>query len=373
MLTADQLDALLPEITDLYEEYQTSVIRDIARRLANADMTSAAAWQFQRLTESGAVYENALREISKLTGKSEAELARLFKKAGVKTLEFDDRIYKEAGLNPLPLNLSPAMQSTLLAGLAKTNGMISNMTMTTAVSAQTAFIHAGDLAYLQVSSGAISYDQAIRAAIKSVGESGLSVLYPTGHVDKLDVAMRRAVLTGVSQTAGRLQDIRADEMGQDLVQTSAHIGARPEHALWQGKVFSRSGTDKRYPAFIPSTGYGTGAGLMGWNCRHSYYPFFPGISERAYNDLELETYKNKTLEYQGEQVSIYDLTQQQRAIERKIRSWKRQQAALQAGGLEASREGAKVAEWQKKMREFIAAMNKQKEFTWYRQRVREQI
>jgi hypothetical protein len=373
MLTADQLDALLHGITDLYEEYQTSVIKDIARRLSKVDFSDTAAWQIQRLIESGAVYENALKEISKLTGKSEAELRRIFKKAGVKTLAFDDEIYKRAGLNPIPLNLSPAMQSTLLAGLAKTNGMINNMTMTTAYSAQQSFIHAGDLAYTQVSTGAMSYDQAIHAAVRSVGDSGLSVIYPTGHIDKLDVAMRRAVLTGVSQTAGRLQDMRADEMGQDLVQTSAHIGARPEHQVWQGKIFSRSGDSKKYPALIPSTGYGTGAGLMGWNCRHSYYPFFEGISENAYNELELETNKKKTIEYNGKQVPIYDLTQKQRAIERKIRYWKRQEAAVKAANLEAGRETAKIAQWQKEMRLFIAQMNKQKEFTWYRQRVREQI
>jgi hypothetical protein len=328
----------------------------------------------QRLIESGKVYENAIKELAKTTGMSEQALLEAFKKAGVKSMHFDDSIYKAAGLNPLPLNLSPAMIQVLAAGLAKTNGVIKNLTMTTAMSAQQSFIASADLAYLQVSSGAMSYDQAIRVAVKDVANKGLSTIdYATGHRDQLDVAMRRTVLTGVSQTTGKLQEARADEVGCDLVQVSAHIGARPSHQVWQGKIFSRSGTSKRYPPFILSTGYGTGPGLGGWNCRHSFYPFFEGISENAYNALEVESYAKKTIEHNGQQMPIYDLTQAQRAIERKIRFYKRQASALEAAGLSNEGELAKVTQYQARMRNFIEQMNKQKEFTWYRQRVREQI
>lgn len=124
---------------------------------------------------------------------------------------------------------------------------------------------------MQVSSGTMSYQQAITEAVKKVANDGLGVInYASGRQDKLDVAMRRTVLAGVSQTTGQLQMTRADQMGVDLVQTSAHIGARPDHQKWQGKVFSRSGTSKQYPGLVESKDYGTGAGLMGWNCRHSF-------------------------------------------------------------------------------------------------------
>lgn len=374
MLTAAQFDALTVPTVELYNDYIDSVIADIARRLVGMDMTSTAAWQTQRIIESGAIYQDVLTRLSTLTGKSESVLRETFRKAGVKALEFDDRIYKAAGLNPVPLNLSPAMQAVLLAGLEKTSGIMRNLTMTTALTAQESFIKAADLAYLQVSQGAMSYDDAIRAAVKSVAGNGLQVIdYASGRRDQLDVAMRRTVLTGVGQTAGKLQETRANEMGQDLVETSAHIGARPSHQVWQGKVFSRSGTDTKYPSFVESTGYGTGAGLQGWNCRHSFYPFFPGISERIYKDQELETMAGKKIRYNGHDLSIYDATQVQREIERKIRYWKRQAAALEAGRLGNEKELAKVAQYQAKMRDFIAQMNKQKDFTWYRQLVREQI
>ena len=356
MLSSDYLDVLPKSIVDLYEQYNLSIIRDIARRLAKmGTITDTAAWQMQRIIESGKTFENAIAELAKLTGKSKEELTKTFTQAGIKSLRFDDEIYRKAGLSPLPLNLSPAMAQTLAAGLAKTGNIMRNLTMTTAVSAQRLFINASDLAYLQVSSGAMSYDQAIRAAVKSVAAQGVSTIdYATGHQEQLDVAVRRTVLTGVSQTAAVLQTKRADEMGVDLVQTSAHYGARPEHVVWQGRIFSRSGTDRRYPDFVTSTGYGTGPGLGGWNCRHSFFPFFPGISQNAYDAETRKDLRNKKVTLAGKEISMYDATQIQRGIERKIRYWKRQAAGMDAAGLDASAENAQVATFQKQMRIFVS-------------------
>lgn len=237
MLTPDFLDVLPEPILALFREYEDAVIFDIARRLGNMDFASAA-WQAQRLSESGALYESILTRLAELTGKSELELERLFRRAGVKAMAFDDAIYRAAGLNPLPLNLSPAMTETLRAGLVKTGGIMRNLTQTTAIAGQRAFEHAADLAYLQITSGAFDYNTTIRSAVRKVADEGLTVInYASGRVDQLDVAMRRSVLTGVSQTVGELQLTRAREMGCTLVQVSAHIGARPSHEEWQGKIF----------------------------------------------------------------------------------------------------------------------------------------
>jgi len=383
MLTFDQIDSLSDPILELYERYLQSVINDIARRLVGMDMTSMAAWQLQRMIESGRVYDHALKELSKLTGKSERELKKLFKAAGIRATTFDDAIYKAAGLKPLPLNLSPAMAQVLAAGLRKTGNVMRNLTMTTAISAQDLFIQAADLAYMQVSSGAFDYISAIRNAVKDVASKGLQTInYASGKRDQLDVAMRRTVLTGVSQTAGNLQLTRADEMNQDLVQVSAHIGARNvgegprNHESWQGKVYSRSRHDTEYPNFYTVTGYGTAEGLHGVNCRHSFYPFFEGISERIYSDAELESYANKTVTYNGKEMSVYEATQVQRGIERKIRHWKRQAGALDAANLDTEYEKSKVRQWQGEMRGFIKQMDdqyKKEGIKWHRQYEREQV
>jgi hypothetical protein len=366
MLKADYLDTLPDSILDIYERYNQSVINDIARRLSNLNFASAA-WQVQRLNESSMLYKSILEKLAILTGKSEKELRAIFKKAGVKAMRFDDSIYKVAGLEPLPLNMSPAMTAVLKAGLERTNNLLNNIVRTTALEGQNLFIEAADLAYMQVATGAMDYNSAIKAAVKSISARGLTVISYTGRKDQLDVAVRRAVLTGVNLTAGNLTEARADEMGVDLVQTSAHIGARPTHQVWQGKVFSRSGKSDKYPDFVTSTGYGTGEGLCGWNCRHSFYPFFEGISENVYKQTELEDYANKKVTYRGEEISFYDATQKQREIERTIRRYKREAGALEAAGKDNTLETGKVKEWQARMRMFV------KETGIYRQREREQI
>ena len=128
MLSADYLDIAPDAIVALYQEYEQTVINDIARRLASLDYASpTAAWQMQRLTESGLVYETALDQLSTITGRSEKELNKLFRDAGVRAMAFDDAIYKLAGLDPLPLNLSPAMTEVLVAGLQKTQGTMRNL------------------------------------------------------------------------------------------------------------------------------------------------------------------------------------------------------------------------------------------------------
>lgn len=373
MLTAEQYDALIEPVMRLYREYEDSVINDIARRLAKAPMTSSAAWQAQRLSESGMLFEEILERLVPLTGRTKAALRQQFEAAGVKALNFDKSIYRAAGLPDIPLNLSPAMLKILQDGIAHTNAEMYNLISTTAQTGQEAFVNAADNAFMQVSSGAMSYQQAVRAAVHDVAAQGLTVISYASRRDQLDVATRRAVLTGVGQTTGRLQIALADDMGVDLVQTSAHAGARNKgvgpanHQSWQGKVFSRSGASKRYPDFVKSTGYGTGAGLAGWNCRHSFFPFFEGISENAYNKATLDEFAGRKATYQGKEMSFYDATQEQRAIERKIRYWKRQQSAMEAASLDSTPESEAVIHYQGVMRDFI------KQTGLVRQRSREQI
>lgn len=332
---------------------------------------ASAAWQVQRRNESSMLYDDILARVSEITGQSEAELKKIFKKAGVKSVTYDNKIYIEAGLNPVPLNLSPAMRDVLSAGLRRTNNLLKNLTMTHALIGQQAFVDAVDLAYMQVSTGAFTYTQAIKNAVIEAADKGLSTVAYKGHVDRLDVAVRRAVLTGVNQTAGQITEQQMDDMGIDLVQTSAHLGARnkgnvPEnHEMWQGKIFSRTG--QGYPNFYEITGYGTATGLLGINCRHSYYAWFEGLSPEAYSAAQIQEYADQTVIYNGKEMSYYEATQKQRYFERGIREWKRRADAVEAAGLDNADEAAKVREWQARLRDFI------KQTDLYRQREREQI
>jgi hypothetical protein len=327
MLPPEYLEHAADDIVDLYSQLDQLIIRDIVRRIMKAGrITDTAAWQINRVQESGLLYNEVITEVSKFSGASESQVRALFEDFGVEAINYDRTIYTAAGLSPPPLAMSPAAQQVLNAGLRKTSGYLQNLTQTTASGAQQAYIHATTIAEMQVDSGAFDYTTAIRNAVRSAIEGGNWITYPTGHHDRLDVATRRAVMTGVNQTSAQVSLAYADDMGCDLVETTAHIGARPEHAVWQGKVFSRSGNNRKYPDFVENTRYGYGDGLCGWNCRHNFYPFFEGISESAYPKQKLDEYKNKTVEYQGVKMSYYDATQRQRAMERAVRDSKRQAA-----------------------------------------------
>lgn len=342
MLSPDYLAGCTDDISALYERYQSSVIENMAARVARMGSAGISTLDQTRcLQESGLLFDDILTEIAVLNNSSQRELRRLFDEAGAKTLVFDDRIYRQMGLTPIPINQSPSMLNTLLAGLEKTKGALGNLTMTTATITQTQFISALNLTYMQVSSGAMGYTQAIRAAIESLSKQGItSVRYDknkSASYHKIDVATRRAVLTGVNQTAAQLQMMRADEMGCDLVEVTAHNGARPDHAEWQGQIYSRSGKGD-YPDFESTTGYGTGDGLCGWNCRHNFSPYFDGLSRPAYSREELSEMDSKTVRYNDKDLPLYEATQTQRNMERKVRALKRELSALNAATLSSKDE-----------------------------------
>lgn len=322
MLTPDEYDHLCDRLTELYADLENSIIEDIVRRMMKTGrVTESARWQAELLQESGLLYEDVLASIASRTDATVQHVRALFEDAGVQCIRNDNRRYKAAGLEGV-VKMSDAALQTLNAGYRKCAGELQNLTLTTANTSQTAYLNACDLAYMQVSTGMLDYGTAIRRAVRSVGADGVHVLYPSGHRDKLDVAARRSVLTGVGQTVRTLSEINAQDMGCDLMELTAHAGARPSHAAWQGQVVSLSGR-KGYLS-KSDIGYGTGDGFGGWNCRHDWYPFFEGISKRAYEDADLKALNEKHIEIDGKKYTDYEISQMQRALEREIRSCKRQ-------------------------------------------------
>lgn len=355
MLTPEQLDKFPNSLVELYSQAEMDIIADIARRISTYDyFIPAAEHQYKKLLEMNLIQDEILKRLSKLTGKTKRELETMMFEAGYKSINLDDKIYKKAGLLPVPIEQSPALLSVLDAGINNTNGLFENLTRTTANTASKQFENILDNAYMQVTTGAFDTNTAIRNAIKDLTGKGLaSISYPNGHISYIESAVRRAVITGVNQTALKMQEARAKEMGSDLVETSAHAGARPSHSAWQGKVFSLSGTHSKYPDFKKETGYGTGAGLGGWNCRHSFYPFFEGLSEPAYSKQELQKMTARDYEYAGEKMTEFEAAQKQRAIEQRIRRWKREYKGMEAAGLPTDEAAAKISQWQDIQKNFL--------------------
>ncbi len=343
MLLPKELDALPDRVTELYATLEEDIIKDMARRIVKTDFaTETAKWQLIQLQRMSITRDEVFDRLSKATGKTKDELVDLFNEAAEKSFAREDRAYRKAGYKTVPLAENAQLQKIINAGLRKTENLFNNLTSTTANTASRQFENALDTAYMQITSGAFDYNTAIRTCIRDLAQKGIAyITYPSGHTDYLDVAVRRAALTGVGQTCGEMQIALADEMDCDLVEVTAHNGARPEHAVWQGKVYSRSGKSTKYPDFVKSTGYGTGAGLKGWNCRHDFFPFFED-SEPAYTQKELAEFENRKVTYNGEEMTEYDATQKQREMERRIRATKRELAGYDAGIIATDDESLKA-------------------------------
>lgn len=103
--------------------------------------------------------------------------------------------------------------------------------------------------------------------VTRLANSGLETIdYISGTKTTIDAALRRHIVSQANQARNRLLMQRMDEWEWDLVFVDAHFGARPSHAEWQGKVYSRSGRSTEYPSLVDATGYGTVTGLCGANC-----------------------------------------------------------------------------------------------------------
>lgn len=350
MLTPEQLDALPRRFVQLWQQVEDDILQDIARRIKKMDeldpLTPTAIWQAWRLAETRAVRSNTVATLAKYTGKSRAEIKRLLESAGAQALAADDTVYTAAGLDPPPVSQSPALLNLLNAGYRQTCGTWQNLTATTANTVTGAFEDRLSRAWGLVSTGALDYSTAIRRTVDDLADTMPYITYPSGHTDTLEVAARRAVLTGVNQTCAKLQLARMEEMDCEFVEVTAHEGARPTHAVWQGRVYHRGGAvvqdGERYEDFETATGYGTGPGLCGWNCRHNFYPFYPGISVRNYTDDRLAELDARNVPYGGGLYTKYEITQMQRALERKVRKYKRRYLAETAAGVDASQSAAKL-------------------------------
>lgn len=361
MLAPDYLDHAPDALVALWQEAEDTILRDVARRIGKMDaLTPTANWQLWRYQQTEAVRKDVVKLLARYTGKSEAEIRRLMQEAATAALEAEDEIYFHYGKEPTPFEESAPLQNLLNAGYRQTAGSFSNLTATTANTVSGAFEQALDRAWLQVSSGAFDYKTAVKRAVDGLADSMPYVTYPSGHRDTLEVACRRAVLTGVNQTAGKLQEARMDEMDCEFVETSAHGGARPSHAEWQGRQFHRGGAvdylGKHYPDFYEATGYGTGGGIYGWNCSHTHFAIYPELgAPPAWTQESLEALNARNIEYEGRLYTRYEISQMQRARERAVRKWKRRYLAEDAAGADTTASAVKLRQARQSLADFTRA------------------
>lgn len=340
MLSPEYLKGLPNNIIDIFSKLEEQIIEDIARRIKDGmELTETADYQVSILSDMGYNLNDIKEVIAKSMDKSVAELEKTLSKSALESYENDMEFYEVGGKVLNPLNDNPAMTNFIQGVIKQTKGELRNLTNTMG------FIDSGkfklidtfykdtlDYAVFQLGSGAYDYNTVLRQAVKKLGDSGVRTIdYKSGRSYHIESATRMTVMTGMAQITGYMSEANADMMGQDLMEISAHSGARPDHAKWQGQIVSRSGNSKYLS--LEDIGNDTAAGFKGVYCRHDWFPFFEGISEPAYTKEQLEDLDPLPFEYDGREYTHYEATQKQRQIERNIRHNKRQLIAYDAAGL----------------------------------------
>lgn len=343
------LDALPEELAELFRALEITLLDEICSRLVFADQLNEVTVQdIQALRSHGIDLKSIEESISKTAGISKQKLNSLLNDV----VERNQKYYTEV------IDLAHITQPETLVSVEdtwaiyeQTKQTMRNITRSmgflvddgrTMLPPAKAYQWALDNATMQIQSGAINYNQAIKTAVKQLADSGLKVVdYESGHRDQIDVAARRAVMTGVNQICAKYTEQAAEYLDTPYFEVSAHAGARDipgkspwsSHKAWQGRVYSTRSNDI-YPSIYEVCGLGYVDGLEGANCRHRRNVWVEGVSERTYTDEQLEHIDDDLgCEFDGKKYTAYEATQMQRRVEREARKLKREKAAYKAAGL----------------------------------------
>lgn len=376
--TPELLDVLPEELAELFRNLEATLLDEICSRLYSADQLNEVTVQAIRaLRGHGISLQEINREIRRTSNLAQEKLDTLFNDVVRRNQEYYRHMIDLSHITQ-PETIVDA--SVIDSIRQQTKETFRNLTASmgflvdngrTMLQPARAYQWVLDNATLQVQSGAVNYNQAFQRAVTELADSGIkAAIYESGHKDQIDVAARRAIMTGVNQMCRRYAEQSTEYLDTDLVEVSAHIGARDigtgpqNHKDWQGKVYRWSEKPKTsyqiYPDFVDVTGYGTGPGLGGWNCRHHFYPFVEGVSERTYTDEQLKHIDDDhEVDFEGKHYTAYEATQKQREIERTVRKLERRRQAFSAAGMqeEAKAAGAKIRRLNAKYKAFSEAAN----------------
>lgn len=344
-ITPEYLTNAPKSLESIFRGFETWVIRDIVRRIKlSGELTSSAIEQLKVLKRAGYDEKALLTALKELSGLSDREFKRVFNDAVKRNEAYSKNILQDkydADRMTATVNAMKKQTKGELENITRSLGFITrkngNLVATPIAKAYEAVL---DKAMLLVDTGAADYNTAIRQATKELTDSGLQFIdYETGWHNRTDVAVRRAINTGISQLSAKYTEQNMEELETKLVEVTAHRGARDvegphgweNHASWQGKVYDMEHGDK-YPNLHDVCGYGEIDGLCGINCRHHLFPHVEGVTERTYTDAQLEELKGEPFTYEGKEYTIYEATQKQRQLETSIRKCKRELIAADALG-----------------------------------------
>ena len=340
MLTPKYLREQPDNIASIYLKLENQILSDLSKSMAeNIELTGTSEYQLKILKEMGYDLKKIEKEIARTTNLSQKEVSKLLRSSSELSYNDDRKRYKEGGKNLPSLDNNPKMIDFIESVIKQTNGSMRNLSNGMGFIDRKGFTLLNkyyedilDYAIFQVGSGAYSYQDALYQAVKKLGDSGIRTIdYSSGRAYHIESAARMNVLTSLNQITGHMSEANAEMMGQDLMEITAHHGARPTHADWQGQIVSRNG--KGDYLTLEDIGYETVEGFQGANCRHGWFPYFEGISKPAYNEETLKEFEGENIVFDEKEYTPYEVTQRQRSLERAMRHTQRQLIVYEDAGL----------------------------------------
>lgn len=344
MLPPRYLDGLSDEIIEIYSQLETDILQDMARRLARiGKVTDATKWQAQMLAEAGGLKKNIGRILAKYDKAIVKQIKDTFTDALETNARNDNHIFKAA----TGRTVSAPNAQAMLSIIQKCHSDLSRLTLTTAATTETQFVQQANRVYMQTQSGAFDYDTAMKNAADELSKRGITTVhYENGRpvTRSIESAVRMNILTSINQTAANQTLSNAEELGVEKFEVTAHIGARPEHEAWQGKIYTKQ-------QLYTICELGSVTGLCGINCKHSFYPYFEGMEEHYTQDA-LDEMASEKVNFNGQKMTRYEGEQKLRGIERNIRHYKREALTQEAAGVDNTKARRKLGEWQAAARDF---------------------
>lgn len=358
----DYKNKLASKIASRYQDLEERIMQDIVRRIMKAgEITSTADWQINRLRILGYSSEDIEKEIKKALNASYPEMFELYDKVINWEYVRNKDIYEQINAEYIPFEENGQLKQITEAIMDQSFDDLENVTnslgfyldygngkkvLTPLSQVYTKYL---DAACYDIVTGAFDYNSVLRRVVTQLTNSGLRQIdYSSGRANRVDVAARRAIMTAVSQITGKISEYNAQKLGTEYFEVEWHAGARPTHAVWQGRVWSK---EQLYSV----CGLGTVTGLLGVNCYHTYHLFFPGLSERNWTDDWLEEQnrkENEPREFLGKEYTLYEAKQRQRQMETAMRAQREKVKLLQAGGADQDEVILHKAKYQGQLNEY---------------------
>lgn len=305
MYDDEKLEELRKRAAAIAEPIWETLLRDIVRRVRGAGgITSTAEYQIYRAEQLGLAEKAIKAAIAEQLKISDAAIDMLFEELKDEMVLFEEN----AELRQLVEAYGTVSKK---ASAADYEGLWAPGPDGKLYTVKEAYGKIMDFAWMQTATGTYDFQTAVREATKKLLERGLRVIPgKDGRSYRLEYAVRSYITNRMGEMFNAVNQMNYDAIGADGWEISAHPAPAPDHALYQGRQYSKEEYDRINNSLARKFGW--------WNCRHLVYPIRLGVSPRAYSDEQLQKYlddNEKGVWYNGQHYTLSGARDRKRQLE----------------------------------------------------------